>query len=109
MEKTVRAVIARPMDAIALESGDATLPNNPFRNLAGAVLLQAWQDANCTVETLKYGYGPSPASVIYSARQFLTAKAPDPFGRQRQRYTSLLSIDDEMIRARCARVFGIED
>ena len=79
----------------------------PERQLAAAVLLQAWEDANATPETVKYrkGFG-SPDRIVRSARRFLTAQLPCPWARQRQLFTGTLSVEDEAIRLRAVAVLG---
>lgn len=90
-----------------IERDEDELPGSPEQQLATAVLLQAWSDANATPQTLKYskGFG-SPQRVVSSARRFLTAELPCPWARQRQLFTGALSVEDEAIRLRAVALFG---
>lgn len=90
-----------------IERDEDESPEIPERQLAAAVLLQAWNDASATPKTLKYskGFG-SPERVISSARRFLTAELPCPWARQRQLFTGALSVDDEAIRLQAVALFG---
>ncbi|HDZ55403.1 MAG TPA: hypothetical protein ENI17_11125 [Pseudomonas xinjiangensis] len=90
-----------------IEQDEDELPDSPEQQLASAVLLQAWSDANATLQTLKYskGFG-SPERAISSARRFLTAELPCPWARQRQLFTGALPVDDVAIRLRAVAVFG---
>lgn len=93
-----------------LELDDDRQPESPERQLAAAVLLQAWADANATEETVKYakGYGMSSVLVVRGARRFLAARS-GPWARQRQLFTSALAVDDEAIRLRAVALFGEKD
>lgn len=90
-----------------IERDEDDLPDCPEQQLAAAVLFQAWNDASATPLTVKYGslFGP-PERLVRSARRFLTARLPCPWARQRQLFTSALSVDDEDIRLRAVALFG---
>lgn len=85
-------------------------PESPERQLAAAVLLQAWTDANAAEDTVKYGkgHGMSPGQVVRGARRFLAARS-GPWARQRQLFTGALAVDDEAIRLRAVALFGDKD
>lgn len=108
MTLTARAPAQRGADLYRVEPDEDEAHDCPERQLAAAVLLQAWNDANATPETVKYGRGSagcSPEHLVRTARRFLTDKRGS-WARQRQLYTSALSVDDEVIRLRAVAQFG---
>ena len=107
MTLTARAPAQRGIDLYRIEQDEDEARDSPERQLAAAVLLQAWTDANATPETVKYvrDLGMTPAELIQASRRFLTAKR-GPWARQRQLFTSALSVDDEAIRLRAVAQFG---
>lgn len=107
MTLTARAPAQRGIDLYRIEQDEDEARDSPERQLAAAVLLQAWNDANATPETVKYGkdLGMTPDELIQASRRFLTAKRGS-WARQRQLFTSALSVDDEAIRLRAVAQFG---
>ena len=107
MRLTARAPAQRGIDLYRIEPGEDEARDSPERQLAAAVLLQAWNDASATPETVKYvrDLGMTPAELIQASRRFLTAKRGS-WARQRQLFTSALSVDDEAIRLRAVAQFG---
>ncbi|HBN7639171.1 hypothetical protein NDR77_07235 [Pseudomonas aeruginosa] len=107
MTLTARAPAQRGIDLYRIEQDEDEARDSPERQLAAAVLLQAWIDASATLETVKYvrDLGMTPAELIQASRRFLTAKR-GPWARQRQLFTSALSVDDEVIRLRAVAQFG---
>lgn len=107
MALTARAPAQRGIDLYRIEQDEDEARDSPERQLAAAVLLQAWNDANATPQTVKYGKGHSmtPDQLIRTARRFLTDKRGS-WARQRQLFTSALSVDDEAIRLRAVAQFG---
>ncbi|HBN8273433.1 TPA: hypothetical protein L3686_003542 [Pseudomonas aeruginosa] len=107
MRLTARAPAQERIDPYRIEQDEDEARDSPERQLAAAVLLQAWTDASATPETVKYvrDLGMTPAELIQASRRFLTAKR-GPWARQRQLFTSALSVDDEAIRLRAVVQFG---
>ena len=108
MALTARAPNRGGTDVRQIEQDEDDFRESPERQLAAAVLLQAWEDASATPRTAKYskGCGMTPEELVQDARRFLTAKAPRPWARQRQLFTGLLSLDDEVIRRKAVALFG---
>ncbi|EIU7092183.1 hypothetical protein I4970_17870 [Pseudomonas aeruginosa] len=108
MTLTARAPAQRGIDLYRIEQDEDEARDSPERQLAAAVLLQAWEDASATPRTVKYskGCGMTPEELVQDARRFLTAKAPRPWARQRRLFTGLLSLDDEVIRRKAVALFG---
>lgn len=108
MTLTARAPAQRGTDLHRIEQDEDETRDSPERQLAAAVLLQAWNDANATPQTVKYAKGSggfTPEHLVRTARRFLTDRRGS-WARQRQLFTSALSVDDEAIRLRAVAQFG---